>query len=191
MTLRRIDALVDEIADVDVTAMDAARARQATLTKPAGSLGRLEELAVQIAGMRGAAVPSVARKAVIVMAGDHGIAAQGVSAYPAEVTAQMVANYARGGAAVNVIARTLGARVVVVDIGVRVPIVADALVRSRRIAAGTADFSLAPAMSREDAERAIDAGVGIVDEDAARGLDLSRPATWASATRPPPARSPR
>ncbi|MGH2523594.1 MAG: nicotinate-nucleotide--dimethylbenzimidazole phosphoribosyltransferase, partial [Anaerolineales bacterium] len=95
-----------------------ARARQETLTKPPGSLGRLEELSIQLAAITGQPRPSVARKAVIVMAGDHGVTAEGVSAYPAAVTPQMVLNFLRGGAAINVLARQASARVVIVDVGV-------------------------------------------------------------------------
>ncbi|HSR33314.1 MAG TPA: nicotinate-nucleotide--dimethylbenzimidazole phosphoribosyltransferase, partial [Anaerolineae bacterium] len=90
--------------------MAKAQTRQNLLTKPAGSLGRLEKLSVQLAGITGQALPKVDRKAVIVLAGDHGVVAEGVSAYPSEVTAQMVLNFLRGGAAINVLARQVGAR---------------------------------------------------------------------------------
>ena len=98
--------------------MQAARARQDTLTKPRGSLGRLEELSIRLAGMKADPFPSVERKAVIVMAADHGVTREGVSAYPSDVTAQMVLNFVRGGAAINVLAHQARARVTVVDIGV-------------------------------------------------------------------------
>ncbi|NIV30525.1 MAG: nicotinate-nucleotide--dimethylbenzimidazole phosphoribosyltransferase, partial [Anaerolineae bacterium] len=104
-----------EIEPLDESAMAAARDRQRQLTKPPGSMGRLEELSVQLAGITGQALPSVTEKAIVVMAGDHGVTAEGVSAYPAEVTAQMVLNFLNGGAAINVLARQVGARVVVVD----------------------------------------------------------------------------
>ena len=93
------------IPPLDEAAMAEARARQNLLTKPQGSLGRLEALSIQLAGISGQPLPRMDRKAVIVLAGDHGIVAEGVSAYPAEVTAQMVLNFLRGGAAVNVLAR--------------------------------------------------------------------------------------
>jgi len=101
---------IDRIAPPDARAIQAARARQAQLTKPAGSLGRLEDLAIQIAGMTSQARPQLLQPAVIVMAGDHGVARQGVSAYPAEVTPQMVLNFLHGGAAINVLTRHVGAR---------------------------------------------------------------------------------
>ncbi len=111
--------LASRIGPLDAHAMELAAARQRDLTKPAGSLGRLEELAIQLAGISGAAVPpALPRKAVIVMAADHGVAEERVSAYPQEVTAQMVLNFLRGGAAINALSRAAGARVVVVDMGV-------------------------------------------------------------------------
>src|SRR4051794_24708041 len=95
-------ATIAQLAPLDANAMRAARARQDQLTKPAGSLGRLEELAVQIAGITGHARPHLTSPAIIVLAADHGVARQGVSAYPQEVTAQMVGNFLRGNAAINV-----------------------------------------------------------------------------------------
>src|SRR5262245_12993969 len=105
---------VARIQPLDIEAMEQARVRQQQLTKPAGSLGRLEEVAIQVAGIRQNPVPVVEGKAVIVMAGDHGVTSEGVSAYPAAVTAQMVHNFLRGGAAINALARHAGASVVVV-----------------------------------------------------------------------------
>ena len=98
--------------------MAAARAHLDRLTKPPGSLGRLERLVEQLAGITGSPTPRVDRPAVVVFAGDHGVTAQGVSAYPSDVTAQMVANFVRGGAAINVLADAAGAELVVVDVGV-------------------------------------------------------------------------
>ena len=106
------------IGALDAAAMAAARARQGRLTKPAGSLGRLEDLAVQLAGIQGRAVPGLDARAIVVMAADHGVVAEGVSAYPQAVTAQMLANFVAGGAAINVLARQTGARLLVVDVGV-------------------------------------------------------------------------
>ena len=113
-----ITAAVAAIAPPDAAAAAEARARQDRLTKPPGALGRLEELAVRIAGMRGCARPRLDQRLVVVAAADHGVAARGVSAYPPEVTAQMVANFIAGGAAINVLADHAGARVRVVDAGV-------------------------------------------------------------------------
>ena len=118
MTTHSITELCTQIPPLDEAAMAAARARQDGLTKPQGSLGCLEALSIQLAGITGQPQPRVDRKAVIVLAGDHGIAAEGVSAYPSKVTTQMVLNFLRGGAAVNVLARQAGARVVIADVGV-------------------------------------------------------------------------
>ncbi len=161
------------IAPLDEAAMEAARARQAVLTKPAGSLGRLEALSVQLAGIARRCPPPVpARKAVIVFAGDHGVVAQGVSAYPQAVTPQMVLNFLRGGAAINVLARQAGARMVVVDAGVAEPIPATAGLVQGKIAPGTADFTLGPAMTRAQAIAALELGARVASEEIARGLDL-------------------
>src|SRR4051812_20538033 len=108
-----MSSLADSIPALDQVAMDAARARLDELTKPPGSLGRLETLAVKLAGITGKARPRFPRKAVVVLAADHGVAAEGVSAYPQEVTRQMVLNFLSDGAAINVLARRAGARVVV------------------------------------------------------------------------------
>jgi len=154
-------------------AYDAARQRQAELTKPHGSLGRLEELSALLAGMTGQARPKVERKAVIVMAADHGVTLEGVSAYPAEVTRQMVLNFLRGGAAINVLARQAGARVVIVDIGVASEFEETAGLVRRKTAAGTRNIAAGPAMSRAQAEEAIQTGIDVIHEEIGRGLDLA------------------
>ncbi len=143
-------------------------------TKPRGSLGRLEELACQVAAIRGdvhiAAEPP--RKAVVVMGADHGVAEESVSAYPQEVTAQMLLNFARGGAAINVLARQAGARVVVVDMGVKSELPPLPEIRSLRIGAGTRNFTREAAMSRGEAVRALEVGIAIAEELAADGITL-------------------
>ena len=116
--LRAIAATVEAIGPPDAGARAEARRRQARLTKPEGSLGRLEELAVTLAGISGEACPTIAGRVIFVCAADHGVAAQGVSAYPSSVTAQMVYNFVRGGAAINVLAARARARIVVADVGV-------------------------------------------------------------------------
>jgi len=161
-----------QILPLDEAAMAEARARQNALTKPQGSLGRLEALSIQLAGITGQALPRVDRKAVILLAGDHGIVAEGVSAYPSEVTAQMVLNFLRGGAAINVLARQAGARVIIVDVGVAADLPAHEHLRSHKIARGTANFARGAAMSRAQATRAIEIGIEIASDEAARGLDL-------------------
>jgi len=137
-------------------------------------MGRLLDLAVDLAVMTASLNPPVLRRNIVVMAGDHGVTRQGVSQYPADVTAQMVRNFAAGGAAINAVARTAGSDLVVVDMGVNADLgdlVASGAVLDRRIAAGTADFSLGPAMSSDQARACIEAGI-CVAADLAPATDL-------------------
>ena len=164
-------ATIAAIAPLDTDAMAAAHARQEQLTKPAGSLGRLESVAIQIAGITGKVQPVLANKAIVVMAGDHGVTAEGVSAYPAEVTPQMVLNFLRGGAAINALAGVVGARVVVVDIGVASPLEHSGLL-SHKVALGTANMAQGPAMTRDQAEEAIATGIAVVESLAQEGAQM-------------------
>ncbi len=163
---------IARIQPLDETAMQSARQRQDRLTKPRGSLGRLEALSVQIAGITRQAMPQLRHKVVTVMAGDHGVARQGVSAYPQEVTPQMVLNFLGGGAAINVLARQAGARVVIVDMGVAADLPPHPGLVVRKIAYGTADITSGPAMSRSQAENAIQAGAEVVEQELLNGLDI-------------------
>ena len=160
------------IRPMDTTSMAKAKERQDMLTKPTGSLGRLEQLSIQIAGIQGRPIPQIKQKAVIVMAADHGVAARGTSAYPQEVTAQMVLNFLRGGAGINVISRQVGARVIIVDMGVAVKLEANPGLLSRRIAAGTHDMSRGPAMTVAQAQQALETGIEIVTAEIKKGLDI-------------------
>ena len=128
-----IDQTIAEILELDPEAMAAARARQDTLTKPLGSLGRLEDLSVQLAGIFGQATPQIRRKSIILAAGDHGVVAEGVSAYPQDVTPAMVMNFLGGGAAINVLARHAGAEIVVLDAGVAADLPPHPMLRSVKI----------------------------------------------------------
>jgi nicotinate-nucleotide--dimethylbenzimidazole phosphoribosyltransferase len=159
------------VVPVDRDAAARAEARLDQKTKPRRSLGRLEELACRLAAAYGTADPALPAKAVVVMAADHGVAEEGVSAYPQEVTGQMVKNFAAGGAAINVLARQQGARVVVADLGTRHP-VALPQVRDCRLGPGTANFTRGPAMSRETAVHGLEVGIGLADELAAEGVGL-------------------
>jgi nicotinate-nucleotide--dimethylbenzimidazole phosphoribosyltransferase len=141
-------------------------------TKPRGSLGRLEEIAARLAAIRRATTFSTSPRAVVVMAADHGVARQGVSAYPTAVTAQMVKNFADGGAAINVLARQFAVRTVVVDMGVAGAQDWPADVRRCSVGPGTADMTVEPAMSEAQAEQAIHAGAAIVADLAAGGCRL-------------------
>ncbi len=165
-----LDALVARIPGPDAALYDRTQLAFDAKTKPRRSLGRLEEIGCRLVAVRGSVPPTLA-PTIIVAAGDHGVAREGVSAYPQEVTGQMVANFASGGAAINVLARAAGARLVVVDAGVAVPLELDG-VRSLRIGPGTASFVDGPAMTREDALRAIDAGVALACELAGDGTNV-------------------
>ncbi|MNJ48091.1 Nicotinate-nucleotide--dimethylbenzimidazole phosphoribosyltransferase [compost metagenome] len=141
------------------------------LTKPPGSLGKLETLAVQLAGITGQVRPSFDKRAIIVMAADHGVCEEGISAFPAEVTPQMVLNFLAGGAAINVFARQAAADVLCVDIGVNAELShPDLLVRKIRM--GTANMAVRPAMSRAEAEAAVLAGIAVVKEAVNKGTTL-------------------
>jgi nicotinate-nucleotide--dimethylbenzimidazole phosphoribosyltransferase len=158
-----VDPLADVIAEIvppDAAAMSAAAERQDRMTKPRGSLGVLEEVSIRLAGLAGVCPPPVPEPAcVAVFAADHGVHAQGVSPWPQEVTAQMVANFLVGGAVVNAFAAQAGADVIVVDVGVAAPLDPVPGLLSRPIAPGTADFTQGPAMTREQATAALSAGV--------------------------------
>lgn len=141
-------------------------------TKPRRSLGRLESLACRYAAARGEAQPAMPRKAIVVMVADHGVAAEGTSAYPQAVTAQMVLNFAAGGAAINVLSRLANAELALVDMGVITPTDAKLSVRNGRIAAGTANMTQGAAMTHEQALAAIDYGANLAHELADRGVTL-------------------
>jgi nicotinate-nucleotide--dimethylbenzimidazole phosphoribosyltransferase len=154
-------------------AVDEIQKRLDAKTKPRGSLGRLEELACCLAGIHGTADLPLPVPAVLVFAGDHGLADENVSAYPAEVTAQMVRNFAAGGAAVNVLARQAGARVIVVDMGTKTPVdVPETSVRCRRLGYGTASCLRGPAMALEQARVAIETGIHLAKSLADEGVNL-------------------
>lgn len=143
--------------------------------KPVGSLGRLEELAIRVAGATGASTPTANTPAIVICAADHGVAAQGVSAFPQDVTAQMLTTFATGGAAVCVLARQAGAQLVVADLGVvKAPqhVEGGARVLDRRVRAGTADITVEPAMSRAEAERAVRHGIDLARELTVEGIDV-------------------
>jgi len=170
-----VDSLRDAIAAPAPGAAHDARRHLDTLTKPPGSLGRLEELATRLVALTGAP-PRVERPVIFTFAADHGVAAESVSAYPQSVTAQMVENFLRGGAAVNVLARDCGARVVVADFGVAYPIgglseIGGALMRCS-LGPGTANMTRGPAMTREQAQAAIAAGARLVMDAIDAGADL-------------------
>lgn len=162
-----LDETIRKISGRDEAWRDRARARLDQLTMPHWALGRLMDLAVDLAGMTRSITPPVKRKAVIIMAGDHGVVAEGVSKFPQEVTPQMVHNFVHGGAGINALARQAGAEVVVVDMGVAADmadLVAAKKIISKKIAPGTANMAKGPAMSRAQAIAAVEAGISVVNE---------------------------
>ena len=163
---------IERIQPADAAAMSRAADRQGNLTKPPGSLGRLEEMSIRLAGIFGTERPSIGGKAVIVAAGDHGVVAQGVTGYPQEVTAQMVLNFLAGGAAISVICRHLGIRQVIVNAGVAAELPSHPELRVLRVGPGTADISQGPAMSDEQAIQCLEAGLNLAVEVVESAVDL-------------------
>jgi nicotinate-nucleotide--dimethylbenzimidazole phosphoribosyltransferase len=168
----QLEAIITRIQPLDAQAQRAAQERQNMLTKPQGSLGRLEALSIQIAGITGQALPTIRHKVIVTMAGDHGVVAEGVSAFPQEVTPQMVYNILNGGAAINVLARHVGARVVVVDMGVAAALEPHSGLLQHKVAPSTGNIARGPAMTREQALQSLLAGVGVMEDEMAHGLDI-------------------
>jgi nicotinate-nucleotide--dimethylbenzimidazole phosphoribosyltransferase len=167
-----LDTILKEIKPLDSSAMAAAQSRQNSLTKPHGSLGRLEEVSIQLAGIKGTALPKLEHKSIIVMAADHGVAAETVSLYPQEVTRQMVLNFLKGGAAINVMAGQIGARVIVVDMGVKGGFQPLPGLLCKMIDFGTQNMTQGPAMTRQQATDAIEAGIQSVEAEMAKRVDI-------------------
>jgi len=164
---------IEAIRPISQRAVDEADARQAQLTKPPGSMGQLEDLGAQLAGMARTCPPPVPqRPAIAVFAADHGVHAQGVSPWPQEVTAQMVANLAAGGAVVNALARQVGAGVTVVDVGVAADLPDAPNLLRHKVSYGTADLSVGPAMTRSQAVAALEAGITVASSLVDDGADL-------------------
>ena len=164
---------VAAVVPPDPAAISDARLRQAQLTKPPGALGVLEDASLALCGIQGTCPPRpLVRPVVAVFAGDHGVHAQGVSPWPQEVTAAMVANFRAGGAAVNVLARQVGADVLVVDMGVAADLDPGTDLLDRKIGRGTADLATGPAMTRSEAERGLAAGIEVAHLLVDRGHDV-------------------
>lgn len=164
--------ILKQIKPLSKKAMEAARARQNELTKPRGSLGRLEELSIKIAGIKGEIIRGFNHKVIVTMTADHGVVKEGVTLYPQEVTRQMVFNFLNGGAGINVLARFVGARVVVVDMGVVGGFEPHPNLVCKMIDFGTRNMTKGPAMTRQQAVDAIEAGIAVVEAEIAKGLDI-------------------
>lgn len=168
MTLKQA---LDSIVPLDPKAMQGAQARLDSLTKPLGSLGRLEEMIVRIAGINGSILPKTDKKTVVIMCADNGVTAEGVSSCPKSVTASVTLNFTRGITGINVLSRFAGADIIIVDIGVDSDIKNENIV-SRKIARGTRNMAEGPAMTREEAIRAIETGIDIVEGLKHKGINL-------------------
>lgn len=168
----RVEAICAAIGPLDRAAMESARARQPHLTKPWGSLGRLEDLATQLAGITGQPIPRLGPRAIITCAGDHGVVEEGVSMFGPETTPAMVRNFLAGGAGINVLARLAGADVLVLDVGVAADLPAHPKLIIRKVGRGTRNLSREPAMTREQAWAAIAAGIDAAEDAIAAGATL-------------------
>ncbi len=167
LKMNPIANIADAVARIrapDEAAMDEARALQDRLTKPRGSLGVLEDLSIRLAGIYRTPRPEIRKKTVFTFAGDHGVTAEGISAYPSDVTAQMVLNFASGGAAINVLSRHARADVRIVDIGVSSEVAWPEPVVSRKVARGTRNMARGPSMTRSEAEEAVGIGIELASE---------------------------
>ncbi len=167
-----LDDLCAAIEPLDSESMAAARRRQEQLTKPPGSLGRLEALSIQVAGIFGNARPLIRGKTVIIAAADHGVVDEGISGYPQAVSAQMVQNFLSGGAAINVLARRAGVTLEIVDAGLATALAERSKLGALGIGSGTANIARGPAMNREQAEACILAGADLAARAARDGADL-------------------
>lgn len=173
----RLELTINEIDAIDTGIIEKTQRRLDNLTKPQGSLGRLEELAKQIVGATGNENPKIKDKVIFTMASDHGVVEEGVSAFPQEVTPQMVYNFLRGGAGINVLARHVGARVIVVDMGVAAKLdikTSDAKnFVDKKIGFGTKNMAKGQAMTRDQAISAIESGIEVFEKELARGIDIA------------------
>jgi nicotinate-nucleotide--dimethylbenzimidazole phosphoribosyltransferase len=167
-----INKTINSIKPLDRLAMEKAGLRQDSLTKPQGALGRLEEISIKLAGIQAKPIPQIKEKGIITMAADHGIVAEHIGNYPQEVTPQMVLNFVSGGAGINVLARHIGARVTVIDMGVASFLPNDARIIDCKIGLGTANISKGPAMSHQQAVKAIESGIIIVNKEIDNGLTI-------------------
>jgi len=166
-----LQKITGQITPLDKEAMEKARLRVDDLTKPPGSLGRLEDLSIQLAGIKGDFFPTGSRKRVVIMAADHGVTEEGISAFPSEVTGQMLSNFAAGGAGINVLSNLGDVEIKVVDVGVATEY-EESTVKQAKIRPGTANFCEEPAMSREEAVDAVMTGVEIARESAQDGVQV-------------------
>lgn len=170
--MNEIKKTIKKITEINYKLMEKTQARLDNLTKPKASLGRLEELAKLVVGITGKKNPELKNKVIFTLAGDHGVTEEGVSAYPKEVTAQMVYNFLRGGAGINVLAKHISAGVVVADFGVAEDLIPHPKLIIKKINYGTNNFTKGPAMSKKEAIKSIEAGIDIFEEESVNGIDI-------------------
>jgi len=170
--MRKIENTIREISEINSDFINKAQCRLDNLTKPQGSLGRLEELAKLIVGITEKEDPTLAKKVIFTLVSDHGVADEGVSAFPKEVTAQMVYNFLNVGAGINVLANHVGVKVVVVDMGVAADLEPKANLIIKKVNYGTKNMAKEPAMTREEAIRSIEAGIELFEDEFEIGVDI-------------------
>ena len=170
--IEKLELIAGKVESPDKKYFDLAQHKLDNLTKPVGSLGRLEELARQIAGITENMAPVLDKKCIFTMAADHGVVAEGISAYPSEVTPQMVYNFLNGGAGINVLSKHVGAEVVVVDMGVACDLKNNDALIVKKIGYGTRNMAQGPAMTLEEAAASVIAGIEIVEDFAAKGVKI-------------------
>lgn len=171
--MERLNKLLSEIEKIDYSKALETQKRLDSLIKPQGSLGRLEKLAKQVVEITGKKNPSLKSKVIFTMAGDHGVTEEGVSAYPKEVTPQMVYNFIKGGAGINVLARHAGARVVVVDMGIACDLKPYPGLVIKKIGYGTKNMAKGPVMPKEKAFEAIEGGIEVFEKELIKGIDIT------------------
>lgn len=169
----KISKITKNITGIDARLVEKTQKRLDNLTKPLGSLGRLEEMAKIVVGITGENNPSLKNKVIFTFAGDHGVTDEGVSAYPKEVTAQMVYNFIAGGAGINVLAKHVGARVIVADFGVASDLKTDPKLIIKKIWLGTKNMAQGPAMAREEAIKSIESGIDIFESELKKGINIA------------------
>jgi len=170
--VKEILEYIKQIAPVDTSNDEKVQKRLDSLTKPPGSLGRLEEIVKDFARSSANASPKIQKKTIFIMAGDHGVAESGVSAFPAEVTPQMVLNFLNGGAAINVLARHAGCETKVVDMGVKFDFQNPPGLIDRKIGHGTKNIAEGPAMTEKETVKAVIAGIRLAEDAARDGSDI-------------------
>src|SRR3989339_453035 len=170
---KKIEEIIRRITPLDEEIFKQTQKRLDNLTKPLNSLGRLEELAKQVVAITGKEKPELIKKVIFTLAGDHGVVEEGVSCFPKEVTTQMVYNFLRGGAGINVLARHTGAKVIVADIGVAAELkIENSELRIKKVGHGTKNFTKGPAMTENEAIKSIEAGIELVEEELKNGIDI-------------------